>query len=167
MRVLVSDTSVLVDLERADLLTTAFALPLELVVPDILYARELHDFGGTALTQLGLLIEELDAAGVQLAQDYRRQKPGLSVPDAFALALARSRGWALLVGDALLRAHAESENVECHGVLWLLDLMHENAIADPKTLYDGLHRLSTNPRCRLPKREVRARLEIFLALTGA
>ena len=166
MQILVSDTSVLVDLERAGLLREAFALPLELGVPDVLYTRELQDFGGAALAELGLRIEELDAGGVQLAQDYRRQKPGLSVPDAFALALARTRGWALLAGDALLRAHAEAEHVECHGVLWLIDLMHEHAIGDPKTLYDGLHRLSTHPRCRLPKREMRTRLELYAWLAG-
>ncbi len=41
MKVLVSDTSALVDLERGSLLDAAFRLPFEFVVPDLLYEREL------------------------------------------------------------------------------------------------------------------------------
>jgi hypothetical protein len=36
MKVLVSDTSVLVDLERGGLLEAVFKLPVELAVPDLL-----------------------------------------------------------------------------------------------------------------------------------
>ena len=42
MRVLVSDTSILIDLERADLLRAAFSVDPEFVVPDLLYERELR-----------------------------------------------------------------------------------------------------------------------------
>ena len=61
MRVLVSDTSILIDLERADLLRAAFSLDAEFVVPDLLYERELRDSGGAGLLALGLRIESLDA----------------------------------------------------------------------------------------------------------
>jgi hypothetical protein len=46
MKILVSDTSVLIDLERGGLLVSCFRLPFEFAVPDLLYARELKDFGG-------------------------------------------------------------------------------------------------------------------------
>ena len=49
MRILVSDTSVLIDLERGVLLDSCFNLPFEFAVPDLLYARELAAFGGPAL----------------------------------------------------------------------------------------------------------------------
>ncbi|NML13354.1 PIN domain-containing protein, partial [Sphingobium sp. AR-3-1] len=39
MTVLVSDTSVIIDLERADLLDEMFLLPFEFAVPDLLYIR--------------------------------------------------------------------------------------------------------------------------------
>lgn len=39
MRVLVSDTSVLIDLERGNFLDAIFALPYEFAVPDVLYRR--------------------------------------------------------------------------------------------------------------------------------
>ena len=51
MKVLVSDTSVLIDLERGSLLETSFRLPFEFAVPDLLYQQELKDHGGGALTR--------------------------------------------------------------------------------------------------------------------
>jgi len=49
--------------------------------------------------------------------------PILSVPDSFALALAKERAWTLVIGDGDLCELATGENVDCHGVLWLLDRM--------------------------------------------
>lgn len=169
MRVLVSDTSVLIDLERGNLLQAAFLLPVEFAVPDVLYHRELKDFGGPQLTDLGLRIEELPPDGVELAMSFRDRKPGLSVPDAFAAALAKTQGWALLAGDGLLRELAAEEAIECRGVLWLMDLMLEEAVVAVQTLLDGLSRIAKHPRCRLPKREIRVRLDHYgrLAEGGA
>jgi hypothetical protein len=64
----------------------------------------------------------LDARGVELAVGYRRVDATLSLPEAsFALALAKRGGHTLLAGDASLRAMAQSESVECHGVVWVFD----------------------------------------------
>ena len=67
MRVLVSDTSVLIDLKRGSLLEASFRLPFRFSVPDLLYERELKNWGGEELIRLGLSVEELDGDGVQLA----------------------------------------------------------------------------------------------------
>ena len=121
MQVLVSDTSVLVDLERGSLLEASFRLPFQFSVPDLLFERELKNFRGDALLRLGLVVEELDGDGVALALAYRQRIPSLTIPDSFALALARAREWVLLTGDGPLRQLAADEAVECRGVLWLLD----------------------------------------------
>ena len=89
MKVLVSDTSVLIDLERESLLETGFRLPFEFAVPDLLYRQELEDHDGNALIELGLRVEELDGDGVALALRYRQTLRSLSLPDSFALALAK------------------------------------------------------------------------------
>jgi len=161
MRVLVSDTSVLIDLERGSLLEASFRLPFQFAVPDLLYDRELKDYGGDELVRLGLTIEELDGDGIRRALAYRHQAPALSVPDSFALALAQTRTWALLTNDGLLRQIATDENVECHGVLWLLDELHGAAIATAQELHDGLSAISNHPRCRLPRSEIRRRLNLY------
>lgn len=99
MRILVSDTSVLIDLERGGLLDGCFSLSFEFAVPDLLYARELADHGGPALVARGLRVEGLTGDEVTIAQDVRGAHPKLSLPDAFAYALASQRGWTLLTGD--------------------------------------------------------------------
>ena len=45
MKVLVSDTSILIDLERGSLLEICFRLPFQFAVPDLLYERELKTTG--------------------------------------------------------------------------------------------------------------------------
>jgi hypothetical protein len=80
MRVLVSDTSLLIDLERADLLRAAFALDADFVVPDLMYERELCESGGADLLALGLRVESLNESEVERAQAYRRAHPRLALP---------------------------------------------------------------------------------------
>lgn len=161
MRVLVSDTSVLVDLERGSLLEASFRLPFQLAVPDLLYERELKGYGGDELMRLGLSVEELDGDGITRALAYRRQVPALSVPDSFALALAQTRDWVLLTGDGALRQLANDEAVKCHGVLWLLDEIYNATAASVSELHDGLTAISQHSRCRLPRAEIRRRLNFY------
>ena len=155
---LVFDTSVFIDLERGSLLEASFRLAFQFVVPDLLYERELKNQGGEELIRLGLVVEQLDGDGVNLALEYRRRAPALSLPDCFGLALAQSRSWVLLSGDSALSQLATNEAVECHGVLWLLDKMDDAAMANVQKLYDGLTAISQHQRCRLPKSEIRRRL---------
>ena len=157
-QVLVSDTSVLIDLRRGSFLEASFCLAFRFVVPDLLYERELKNWGGEDLMRLGLVIENLDGDGVNLALTYRKRMPALSLPDCFALALAQIHSWVLLSGDSALSRLATDKDVECHGVLWLLDKMYEAAVVSARELYDGLTALSQHPRCRLPKSEIRRRL---------
>ena len=161
MHVLVSDTSVLVDLERGSLLEASFRLPFRFVVPDLLYERELKNWGGEELIRLGLAVEELDGDGVRRAITYRRRVPALSLPDCFVLVLAQTRSWILLSGDGALRQLAADETVECHGVLWLLDEMRDADAVGIRDLYDGLTAIAKHPRCRLPKFEIRRRLASY------
>ncbi len=150
-RLLVSDTSVLIDLERGHLLQTTFKLPTPLAVPDVLYERELRATSGELLVTLGLRVLSLDAAGVQLAQTYLGQARRLSVPDAFALALAKSGGHVLVCGDRALRGLAVQESVECHGLFWILDQIVTAGLMPAKRVRTALEQIADHPRCRLPK----------------
>ena len=164
MDLLVYDTSVLVDLERGNLLNEAFRLPYRLVVPDLLYERELRNHGGDELLALGLEVAELTAVQVENAHSCRRERPALSLPDVFALALARAREGTLLTGDSRLRSIGTQKGVLCRGLLWLLDEMLLNGIS-AESLHTGLQMIEMHPRCRLPKREVNARLARYAAVT--
>jgi len=164
--ILVSDTSVLIDLERGGLLEAVFALPHEFAVPDVLYDREMQGEWGEALVGLGFGLKRCRKKGVANALRYRQQRTSRSVPDSFALALAKERKWLLLTGDGQLRELAGGENVECHGVLWLLDMMEDAGTPGVQFLYDGLFALAAHPRCHLPRREITTRLERYRIIIG-
>lgn len=158
MNILVSDTSVLIDLERGQCLDSCFSLPHKFAVPDLLYKRELADFGGPELLRRGLLVETLTGSEVAISQDVRAKRPRLSVPDAYSYTLARERGWTLLTGDGELRELARANDLAHHGVLWVLDQMHAAASMAPAALATALEAIAGHPRCRLPQAEVQARL---------
>jgi predicted nucleic acid-binding protein len=159
--ILVSDTSVLIDLERSRLLEEMFLLPFEFAVPDLLYARELTGPLGEQLTALGLRVEILTPAELTRATTVRRQNTRLSIPDTFAFAIAKSRQWTLLTGDGGLRELALEEQIEMHGVLWLFDQFADGNHVALDRLHEGLSTLFAHPRCRLPGHEVRRRLARF------
>ncbi|MCY3941435.1 MAG: hypothetical protein OXG29_10210 [Gammaproteobacteria bacterium] len=161
MKVLVSDTSVLIDVERGSLFDACFGLPFDFVVPDLLYQRELKDHGGPDLIQRGLRVEALDGSGVVLALGYRRRNQSLSLPDSFALALASVNSWILLSGDGGMRELAHSEGVTCHGVLWLIDQVYEHGLASADQICSSIQAIASHPRCRLPKNEIRKRIRLY------
>jgi hypothetical protein len=161
MKILVSDTSVLIELERGGFLDSCFSLPFEFAVPDLLNARELLAYGGPALVARGLRVEELTGDEVTIAQTARSARPKLSLPDAFAYALASVRGWTLLTGDGELRALAQAQQVPMCGVLWLLDQFFEGQVIETATIIAGLESIAAHPRCRLPRAEIQVRLERY------
>lgn len=161
MPFLVSDTSVIIDLDRGDLLEAAFELDDSLVVPDLLFERELDADFGERLRSLGIVIESLDGSEVRRATQLRRGEPRLSVADTFAFALAQGRQWTLLTGDGVLRSVAEAEGVAVHGVLWVFDRIEANRICDAATLHGCLSKTAAHPRCRLPRREIELRLKRY------
>lgn len=161
MPVLVSDTSVIIDIERARLLEEMFNLPFDFVVPDLLYERELAGELGDKLLELGLGVESLSPTELTNATSIRRDNGHLSTPDTFAFAIAQYRHWTLLTGDNGLRELAVTEKVDMHGVLWVFDQFAEDGEIDFAELYLALETIFNHPRCRLPAREVRARLKLF------
>ena len=166
MEVMVADTSVLIDLERGSLLEQSFALPFRFKVPDLLYRNELQSRRegpafGERLVRLGLEVVELNGDEVSRAVLFGREYRSLSLPDLFALSLAAGREWTLLTGDAALRTLAQRLRVACHGVLWVLDRIHQEGAAAPEELVSGLTKIRDHPRSRLPRDEIDKRLRHY------
>lgn len=161
MIVLVSDTSILIDLERGGLLEGAFCIGLSFVVPDLLYERELKDDIGPYLRSLGLGVVTLTAKEVALAQEVSAARPGLSLPDCFALSCATRPDHVLVTGDGLMRKEAQVRLGAVYGLLWILDQMHVSRKFEPEYLIDGLTKIALHPRARLPADEVRKRLKAW------
>ena len=71
--IMVSDTSVLVDLDRGSLLDAAFRLSSEFAVPDLLYKRELENHSGDRLRRLSITVTrrgKLSRTGLQVTSAY-------------------------------------------------------------------------------------------------
>jgi hypothetical protein len=158
MAVLVSDTSVVVDLERGGLLDQVFRLSHEFAVPDLLFERELAGELGDRLVALGLRVEALTGEEVATAARLSRAERALSGPDTFAFAIAKSRAWTLLTGDGALRRAAEVAGLEIHGVLWVMDQLEQEVGLQLQVLHGALSAMAAHPRCRLPRAEVGRRL---------
>jgi len=158
MIILVSDTSVLIDLERGGLLEAAFTCGLTMVVPDLLYARELADDNGPWLRQLGLGVVALTPDEVSLAQEVRASRPTLSLPDCFALSCSTRDGYELVTNDKALRSEALARLGKVFGLFWMLDQMAASGKVSTDILFSGLTQIAGHPRCRLPGAEVRSRL---------
>jgi len=115
MDILVSDTFVVIDLERAQLIKEIFALPFRFVVPEAMFEQEMRGYGGERLVALGLEVRTLTGPQVQEAQRLRGLERRISLHDSYALALAKAEGAVILTGDGALRVLAEAEGVRCHG----------------------------------------------------
>lgn len=161
MLVVVSDSSVLIDLAKAQLIESALALPYDFVVPDVMFADELLDLGHYTHDDLlgaGISLGVLDGNGVAAAFGYVERYAALSNNDAFALALAAIEGCMLLAGDGALRNAAAEENVEVHGHLWIADEMENNGTVTKQRLIDVLEEWETDPLVWLPAAELKKRI---------
>ena len=161
MIILVSDTSILIDLERGGLLEAAFSCGLTMVVPDLLYERELESENGPFLRRLGLGVVTLTPEEVMLAQQLRTARTALSLPDCFALSCATRPNHALVTGDKILRNEATRRQITVYGLLWMLDQMSASGSIEKSMLHEGLTLISSDCRCRLPHHEVRIRLDVW------
>lgn len=116
MIVLVSDTSILIDLERGGLLEAAFACGFTMVVPDLLYENELEPENGAYLRSLGLGVVSLTPDELASAQKFKTARKALSLPDCFALSCASRPNHALVTGDKNLRTAAVETLGQVYGL---------------------------------------------------
>ena len=166
MRVLVSDSSVLIEFAKRELLDRMFELPFEFAVPDLLFDQELIDLGRYSrqdLLDFGLRVEALNPDGVARAISYQALRPALSLVDCFGIALAFCNGYTLLTEDRRMRALAQDENIPHYDVLWVIDQMHRAAVLSAAQVIPALEAMLADPRCPVPKQELTRHLR---RLTG-
>jgi predicted nucleic acid-binding protein len=168
MRIVVSDSSCLIDLRKVSLLDALLSLPHEILIPNTLFEDDLLKFSDAqkrSLIQGGLQVVDLPGERVLRAQQLIRAVPQLSVNGGFAFVLAESHdGCILLTGDAHLRKLAVKHKIEVHGILWALDQIHANRLRTARVLHTSLCALERDPAVRLPKSELAANIKRYEAL---
>ena len=164
MKVLVSDSSILIEFSKRELLDKMFALEFQFAVPDVLFCEELIDLGSYSRQDLlgfGLRVESLDAEGLESASTYRSERTALSLVDSFALALADRQGWQLLTEDRTMRIVAESKGIAHLGALWVVDRMLDAGILSAPQVVELFEVMRGDPRCPIPKSELAARIRLL------
>ena len=161
MKVLVSDSSILIEFSKRGVLDRMFELDFQFAVPDLLLHEELIDLGPYSrqdLLTFGLSVESLGVEGVELAIAYQSERPALSLVDSFALALAGLQGWDLLTEDRTMRSVAELEGIIYRDAMWIIDNMLEADILTTSQVLTVLEQMRDNPRCPVPKAELAERI---------
>ncbi|MXW40078.1 MAG: PIN domain-containing protein [Synechococcus sp. SB0668_bin_15] len=162
MQVLVSDSSVLIEIAKREVLDRMFTLDFQFTVPDILFEEELIDLGRYSrqdLLDFGLSVGSLEPEGVATAVAYQDRRRALSMVDCFALALARRHGYTLLSEDRRMRACAAEEGILHHGVLWVVDQMLGAALLSAAETLAALEAMKADPRCPVSRQELALRLQ--------
>jgi rRNA-processing protein FCF1 len=165
MRIIISDTSCLIDLRKASLLEAFMNLPYDIMIPDTLFEEELLNFSEAEkklLLEGGLAVIELPSEGVLRAQEIEAGFPALSIHDCFAFTLAeRNPGCILLTGDKSLKNIAIDHEIEVHGVLWALDEIKSYGTAPLTALIAALEFFESDETVHLPIRALRSLIKRY------
>lgn len=148
-RIVINDTSCLVDLRKGELIEPMLALPFRFQVTFNVRVSELLDFGDAEWERLeGLGLETIDVPGnhVLEAGNVMARHRKLSFEDSLNFVVARANRLSiLLTGDRALRTVAETNGVEVHGILWVVEQLLERRLADRSDLIAALERWRADP----------------------
>lgn len=162
MRIIVSDTSCMIDLRKAAILDEMMRLPYTFVMPNTLFEDEWLSLSAkerARLRELGLEVRSLSGLLVERAARYFNQNRRLKLNDCFALTLAEDiEDSILLTGDALLRRIAESMGIEVRGVLWVTDELETHKVLTTRRLLEVLRLLHDDDFVFLPEDELVRRI---------
>jgi len=155
--VCVTDADIWIDLHHANLLDEAFALEVAWMTPDIVFHDEVLTVDRSLLKDLGLEIRPLSGEELTRITELNAHHPSPSPKDLSTLVVAEIEGGIVVTGDGPLRRAVKEEDMEVHGVLWILDRLVEQTIIPPSRAATSLKTMVSHGS-RLPEKEVDPRL---------
>ena len=162
MRIIISDSSCLIDLDKGGLLRAIFDLPFSFTIPQPLYEGELPSIsekGKEVMIEQGMQFAVLTGKQVSQAQVYYNENRQLALNDCFALVLAEEAEEAILfTADKFLKQIADSKGIETHGVLWMIDTLDEHTDVLKDILLNALMIFERDPLVWLPETEIKTRM---------
>ncbi len=96
MQLVITDASIIIDIENSDLTRPMFNLPYQFAVPDVLFEEELLE-RHSHLLNLGLMRKAIGPELISEAYNLRQQFSKTSVNDLLALTLAKDTNSLLLI----------------------------------------------------------------------
>jgi len=127
MILLISDSNILFDLYYGNLLEIISLLPYQFGVSDAILS-ELINPPPKKIIPSDFQVFSLSSHLVSEVYYLKKKYGKPSLPDLFSLVVAKEKSAILVTGDSNLRKAASKENVECKGILWILDKLVENSL---------------------------------------
>lgn len=154
MQIVVSDVEPIGELLRVGLAADLFGLPHQFHAVDLCAGRACSTAETDALCKLGLIVEELDGAGVTDAVRIARANPNLSLHDAMSVVLARRHEGTVLTTHSSF-ARLERPGISTVSMSWVFDLLSSTVPAPRLTA--ALSSLSPGARSGLTAAEIQRR----------
>jgi predicted nucleic acid-binding protein len=159
-QVYISDTNIWIDFRNAGLLDALFGLPFTLCCTDFVL-DELKDFDTQQLLAQGLVVETLDGPATAALSALMQTHNNSSLADVSCYQLAQQTKHPLLTGDGRLRKQAQTDGLQVHGALWLLDQLVMHQTIKTKEAAKALQRMM-DTGSRLPDAECRHRMSLWM-----
>lgn len=165
MEIVVNDTNILIDLFNAGLLPYCKKLNLEFRTLDVII-NEIEDTQQYSAVQNiinegTLAVHSLSSEQVSTVFQKVAEYQGvcnLSVEDISVMVYAIDNDCRLLTGDKKLKDKATLENVKVSGILFLTDMLTQEAVISNDEMASALERL-LNSNNRLPKKLIKERID--------
>lgn len=151
MKLLV-DTNVWIDLKNAGILAEIAKSTFEWIVPDLL----IDEIDEVVLPGC-VHVRMSDSEELNEIIEVRRSRRALSNADAILFVAATAETCTLVTGDSALRTHAEAEDIEVHGVIWLLESFINQSVLSPDEAIDALEEM-VSAGAQLPQEIVAKRI---------
>lgn len=154
MRIAVTDANIFIDLIFIDQLHFLFNVELEIFTSsEVLDELNTHQVAilNQYITTGELVIRVLTVAELE-SLDAMENTGGMSITDKTVFFLAEQLEATLLTGDRFLKKYCIKNEIEVHGLLWLLERFIEHELLHPSVACEKLVALMKfNPR--LPLKE--------------
>lgn len=162
MKTAVQDANIIFDLFDIDLLDAFFKLEIEIFITDFIAGEinksEQKEIINKYISTGKIIVLNTTPEEIIELISIRNQTRGLSIADCSILFHATKNKAFILTGDNTLRKYAESNQIEVHGILWVLDeLIKEKQISEKKAYLKLTQLMETNSR--LPRKECEKRLK--------
>lgn len=162
MKIIVSDTNILIDLAELNLLHDFTKLNFEFHTNDFII-NEIQN------TEQKKKVQEIIETGKlfiattkneQYEKIFELGEKNLSFEDCTIWYYAKINNGILLTGDGNLRKSAKKSGLEVRGIIYIFDKLIENNIINKKTALNKMTKLyETNKR--LPKKEIEKRIKFY------
>lgn len=169
-KLVVSDTNIFIDLIRMGLLGDFFLLPFEISTVDFVI-RELKKTGQKDAVMAfearkRLTIIKFSTAEIEDIFNLQQSAYGnVSFQDCSIWFCAKKLSACILTGDMALTKNARADQIEVHGLLYVLDQLVQYGIIPPELVADKLEKLARENKW-LPEKTVEGLIIKWRSITS-